>query len=176
MTLIVANARQVAAGWVLVAYACLGVIAFVGWTRYWVGPVARQRAAVAVLVLLALYSGAQGIIVQQRKSEIRRVAERRFGARATTWAALTDIGQPFTWEAIYASADTVAGDDWALPRHLRAPAVVRALQTHDGRAMAQFARFLAAEVDTSSKTVYLRDARYARMGRDGWGVVPVRID
>jgi inner membrane protein len=174
-TLVVVNAHQVAAGWVLVAYAGLCVIAVVGWLRYWVGPVARQRAALVALLLLALYSGAHGIVVQRRKSEIRRAAERRFGAGAT-WAALTNIGQPFTWEAIYASSDTVAGDDWALPRHLRVPAVVRALQTPDGRAMAQFARFLTAEVDTSSKTVYLRDARYARVGRDGWGVMRVRIE
>lgn len=175
MTVVVASAHEVAARWVLVAYAVLAVIGVIGWLRYWVGPVARQRAAVVALLLLALYSGAQGIVVQRRKSELRGVAERRFGARAT-WAALTNIGQPFTWEAISASADTVAGDDWALPRHLRAPAVVRVLQTLDGRAMAQFARFLAAEVDTSTKTVYLRDARYARIGRDGWGVVPVRIE
>lgn len=175
MTVVVVNAHEVAAGWVLVAYSVLCVIAIVGWLRYWVGPIARQRAAVVALLLLALYSGTQGIVVQQRKSEIRRVAERRFGAGAT-WAALTNIGQPFTWEAVYASADTVAGDDWDLPRHLRAPAVVRALQTPDGRAMAQFARFLAAEVDTSSKMIYLRDARYARVGRDGWGVVRVRME
>jgi hypothetical protein len=44
--------------------------------------------------------------------------------------------------------------------------------------MAQFARFLVAEVDSSgdSVTVYLRDARYARAGRGGWGVLPVRLD
>jgi hypothetical protein len=49
-------------------------------------------------------------------------------------------------------------------------------QTREGRAMAQFARFLAAEVDTSSATIYLWDARYARGSRDGWAVVKVRMD
>lgn len=175
MTFVMANAGLVAAGWVLFAYAVICVIGVVGWLHYWIGPVSRQRAAVIALLVLALYSGAQGIVVQQRKSEIRRAAERRFGAGATS-AALTNVGQPFTWEAIYASADTVAGDDWELPRNLRAPTVVRALQTPDGRAMAQFARFLAAEVDSSNTTVYLRDARYARAGRDGWGVVRVRME
>jgi hypothetical protein len=68
-----------------------------------------------------------------------------------------------------------------MPRHLDAPAVQRALHaTREGRAMAQFARFLAAEVDSSGDgvgaTVYLRDARYARVGRDGWAVVSVRLD
>jgi hypothetical protein len=140
--------------------------------------VSRQRAATVALLLLAVYSGAQGIVVQRRKAEIRREAERRFGS-GTTWAALTEIGRPFTWEAMYASRDTVAGADWALPRHLRVPAVVRALrETADGRAMAQFARFLTAEVDTAGPgtTVYLRDARYARVEREGWGVVRVRLD
>jgi hypothetical protein len=42
--------------------------------------------------------------------------------------------------------------------------------------MAQFARFLAAEVDTSSGTVYLWDARYARASRDGWAVVKIRME
>ena len=175
MTLIVVNARELAATWVLVAFAAIVVIGGAGWIRYWVGPVARQRAATVALLLLALYSGAQGLAVQGRKRDIRRAAEHRFGSDAS-WAALTDIGRPFTWEAIYASADTVAGDDWKMPRRLRVPAVTRALQTPDGRAMAQFARFLTAEVDTTSKTVYLRDARYARGDREGWGVVRVRME
>lgn len=175
MTLIVVNVRELAATWVLVAFAAIGVIGGVGWIRYWAGPVARQQAATVALLLLAVYSGAQGIAVQGRKREIRRAAEHRFGSGAS-WAALTDIGRPFTWEAIYASADTVAGDDWKMPRYLRVPAVTRALLTPDGRAMAQFARFLTAEVDTTSKTVYLRDARYARGDRDGWGVVRVRME
>jgi hypothetical protein len=41
--------------------------------------------------------------------------------------------------------------------------------------MAQFARFLAAEVDTSEATVYLWDVRFARGSRDGWAVVNVRM-
>lgn len=175
MTLVVVNAREVAAAWVLVAFAAMAVVGGVGWIRYWVGPVARQRAAMVALLLLAVYSGAQGIAVQARKGDIRREAERRFGS-GVTWAALTEIGRPFTWEAIYASGDTVAGDDWQQPRHLRTPPVARALGTPDGLAMLQFARFLTAEVDSASRTVFLRDARYARAGRTGWGVLPVRLD
>lgn len=176
MTLIVITARDAAATWVLVAYTIIGIVAVVGWMRYWVGPVARQRAAAVALLVLAVYSGAHGIAVQRRKAEIRHAAEGRFGSGAT-WAALTEVGRPFTWEAIYASGDTVAGADWALPRHLREPAVARALrETPDGRAMAQFARVLTAELDTAEQTIYLRDARYARVERGGWGVVRVRLE
>jgi hypothetical protein len=176
MTLIVFSARHIAAPWVLAAFAAIGIVAVVGWIRYWVGPVARQRAATIALLLLAVYSGAHGVVVQRRKAEIRREAERRFGSGAT-WAALTDVGRPFMWEAIYASTDTVAGMDWALPRHLEVPPVLRALhETPNGRAMAQFARFLTAAVDTTEQRIYLRDARYARVERNGWGVVRVRME
>ena len=77
---------------------------------------------------------------------------------------------------MYASADTVASDDWKVARRLREPAVVHTIQdTPDGRAIAQFARFLTAEVDTASNMIYLRDARYARVGRTGWGVTAIRM-
>lgn len=80
---------------------------------------------------------------------------------------------------MYASRDTVAGDDWRVARHLDLPVVQRALrETRAGRAMAQFARFLAAEVDATDGrvTVYLRDARYARAGRNTWAVFSVRME
>jgi hypothetical protein len=78
---------------------------------------------------------------------------------------------------MYATRDTVAGNGWAIPRQLDDPLVQQALATTPGRAMAQFARFLTGEVDSSGveTTVYLRDARYARAGREGWGVVPVTL-
>jgi hypothetical protein len=176
MTVVIALAAEIVAPWVLVAYGVLGIVAGIGWIRYWVGPVHRQRAAACALLVLAAYAGAQGVVGQRRKREIHDAATRRFGPRAT-WAALTDVGQPFTWEAVYAGADTVAGDDWRLPRHLRAPEVVRALrESKDGRAMAQFARFLTAEVDSGGKVIYVRDARYARGGRGGWGVMRIRTE
>ena len=181
MTYVVMRARaaDVVAPWVLVVYVGLSALAAVGWVRYWFGPVARRRAAAFALLILGLYAGAQGIAAQVEKAAIRRAATLRFG-RDARWAALTRAGWPFTWEAIYASHDTVAGGDWQLPRHLDAPAVQHALrETREGRAMAQFARFLVAEVDSSGGrsdvTVYLRDARYARAGRNGWAVVRVRL-
>jgi hypothetical protein len=145
--------------------------------QYWFGPIARRGVAAFALIVLAGYAAAQGIAAHFEKGAVRRAAEARFG-RTASWAALTEVGWPFTWEPVYASADTVAGDDWSLPRHLDAPPVQRALQgTREGRAMAQFARFLVADVDSSkdSVTVYLRDARYARVGRAGWAVVSVRL-
>ncbi len=175
------RAATFVAPWVLVAYTALSVVGLIGWVGYWFGPVAGRRVAGLALLVLALYAGAQGAVAQIEKAKVRRVAELRFGAGAR-WAALTRVGWPFTWEPVYASADTVAGDDWRLARHLDAPIVVRVLrETPEGRAMGQFARFLAAEVDSTggggrAATVYLRDARYARTGRDGWGVLSVRVD
>ena len=143
ITFFVARAHDVVATWVLVVYAIVCVVAAIGWTRYWFGPVGRQRAAAFALLVLVLYTGAQAVVADTRKRTIQQAAERRFGAGAS-WAALTNVGRPFTWESIYASTDTVAGDDWRLARHLRARQVQRAItQTRDGQAMAQFARFLA---------------------------------
>jgi len=174
---VVLNA-DLAARWVLVTYFALGVVAAIGWVRYWFGPVARRRVAVFALVILAAYAGAQGIVAHFEKAAIHRRAMQRFGP-AARWAPLTRIGTPFQWDEIYASPDTVAGSGWQLPRHLDAPIVQRALRdTREGRAMAQFARFLVAEVDSSGVgevTVYLRDARYARAGGRGWGVVSVSL-
>ena len=176
ITFVIFRNTSLVAPWVLVVYAALGVIGVIGWVRYWFGPVARERAAALALLILALYAGAQGIVAQHRKAQIRQEALRRFGAGAT-WAALTDIGKPFTWEAVYASADTVAGDGWRLSRNLRLRPVRHAIDsTTDGRAIAHFARFLAAEVDTTTKTIYLRDVRYARTGQDGWAVVRVKME
>ncbi len=175
ITLIIGTNASIVAPWALVAGAVLYVLGVIGWVRYWFGPVARQHSAVLALLVLALYAGAQGIVAQHRKTQIRQQALQRFGAGAT-WAALTDIGQPFTWETMLASADTVAGDGWQLPRNLKLRLVRRAIDsTTDGRAIAHFARFLAAEVDTTTKTISLWDARYARSGRGGWAVVRVTI-
>jgi membrane-bound metal-dependent hydrolase YbcI (DUF457 family) len=176
ITFLLAWRHDLVASWVLALYPIICLIALIGWIRYWFGPVARQRAAALALAVLVVYAGAQGVVAAMRKRDIRQAAQRRFGPGAS-WAALTNIGRPFTWEAIYASPDTIVGDDWRLPRHLHAREVQRALTlTRDGRAIAQFARFLAAEVDTSSKTIYLWDARYARGARDGWAVIRVRME
>lgn len=181
ISLLLVRQAELVESWVLVTYAVLCVVALIGWVRYWFGPVGRRRAAAFAALILALYAGAQGIAVQVRKREIRREAERRFGPGAQ-WAALTEVGRPFAWESVYASLDTVAGDDWRVARHLDIPVVQRALRdTREGRAMVQFARFLAADVDSTgdgrdSVIVYLRDVRYARAGRDGWAVLSVRMD
>jgi len=175
ITFLLVSRHDIVAAWVLGLCALIGVVAIVGWVLYWFGPVARQRTATLAVLLLVLYTGAHAVVATTRKRDVRQAAEHRFGA-AASWAALTNIGQPFTWEAMYASADTVASADWNVARHLREPAVVHAIQdTPDGHAIAQFARFLTAQVDTASNTIYLRDARYARTGRNGWGVAAIRL-
>ena len=176
VTLVLILNASIVAAWVFYVYGLLCVVGLIGWVRYWFGPVARQRSARIALVGLAVYAGAQGVVVQARESTIHRIAVQRFG-RDASWAALTEVGRPFTWEAVYAGPDTVAGDDWRVPRNLQVPSVQRAIEnTTDGRAIAHFARFLTAEVDSTAKTVYLRDARYARTGRTGWAAVSVRIE
>ena len=178
MTAVVVSYADTAAPWVLVVYFALCVVAVIGWARYWVGPIGRRRAAALAVLVLGVYAGAQGIVAQQEKGAVRQAATLHFGPEAR-WAPMTRIGWPFTWTPIYSSPDTVAGIDWQLPRHLDVPIVQRALrETREGRAMAQFARFLVAEVDSSGLgdvTVYLRDARYARAGRAGWGVLSVSL-
>jgi membrane-bound metal-dependent hydrolase YbcI (DUF457 family) len=173
--LLILNASIVAT-WVLVASALLCLVGLIGWVHYWFGPIARRRAAVLALALLALYTGAQGVVSELRQATIRKTAVQRFASGAT-WAALTEVGRPFTWEAMYASPDTVASGDWRVSRNLRIPVVERAIEnTSDGRAIAHFARFLAAEVDSTTKLIVLRDLRYARTGRTGWAIVAVRME
>ena len=167
--------RDLVASWVIAAYAGCCVVAAVGWVRFWFGPVLRQRAAALGLAVLIAYAGAQAIAAERYKRTVRDTAQRRFGPSAE-WAALTEIGHPFAWEPVYASHDTVASDDWSVPRHLDDRLVQRALtERAEGRAMAIFARFLTASVD-SAGTVFLRDARYARAATGGWAVVRIRMD
>lgn len=163
--------------WVKLLFAVLLVVGGVGWVRHWFAGPARRRGSALAVVVLALYAALQGGVSLWVKANVRRQAQARFGP-AADWAALTVIGHPFSWEPIYASADTVVGPAWAMPRELKQPLVQRALHdTREGRAMAQFARFLTAEVDSSDRgvTIYLRDARYALTEREGWGVAAVRV-
>ncbi|MGH7569346.1 MAG: metal-dependent hydrolase [Gemmatimonadales bacterium] len=164
---------DVTATWVRIACLLLLGLGVAGWIGHWFGVAQCRRAAVYAVALLAVYAGAQGAVSLPVKAATRREAHARFGAGAQ-WAALTQVGRPFTWERVYASADTVAGRDWRLPRRLDHPVVRRAVQTVEGRAMAHFARLLVAEIASDSATVYLMDARYARDPRAGFGVVSVR--
>lgn len=166
-----------AASWLRWLCPTMVTIGAVGWVRHWFGVVARRRVAALSLVVLVAYAAAQALASVSAKRAVHRSAVARFGASAA-WAALTRVGTPFEWEPMYASRDTVAGQGWALPRHLDDPRVLRALQeTSAGRALAGFARFLVVEVDSGPRgvTVTLRDARYARTGTQGWGVVTVPL-
>jgi hypothetical protein len=78
-----------------------------------------------------------------------------------------------------ASPDSVAGPGWAVPRRLDDPMVRGALETPSGRAIAQFARFLVATVDSSGgdRRVTLWDARFHRTApmRSGFAAVVIPI-
>jgi inner membrane protein len=166
------------AGWIKAGWVVASVVAGVGWVRHWFGPARARRAAAAAVVLLTLYAGAQAAASLPVKASLREAAARRFGPVAT-WAALTIPGRPFVWERLVAGPDTVAGDGWAVARHLDHPVVDRALrETAGGRAMTAFARFLAAEVDSTVRppAVRFRDVRYAQPGEDGWASITVRLD
>lgn len=168
---------DVVAGWVRGTGFAILAVGAVGWVRHWFGFAQRSRAAAFALSLLALYAGAQAIASLPVKAAIRRAATVRFGAGAQ-WAALTRVGMPFQWNAMLASPDTVAGSGWAIPRRLEDPRVRWALREEPGaRTFAEFARFLAAEVDSgpAGVEVTLRDARFALPPATGWGVVTVRL-
>ncbi len=82
-------------------------------------------------------------------------------------------------EALSASTDSAAGRGWAVARHLDHPAVRAALDTPQGHAIAQFARFLAAAVDSSDggMRVSLWDVRYHAPGSGAscWAAVQVQL-
>ncbi len=163
------------APWLKAAWVALALVGAVGWIAHWFGVAGGRRAAGYALVGLAVYAAAQYGAGVPTKSAARREAEARFGPGAR-WAALTVVGRPFTWEPMFASTDTVAGPDWSRARHLDRPEVQRALRdTRDGRAIGRFARFLTADVDSSGArpVITLRDARFARFGRDSWATVVV---
>ena len=164
--------------WVRVATVVFAAVGVVGWMRHWFGVAGRRRAAGYGLVVLAAYIAAHAAVSVPVKAQIRAAAIQRFGPDAS-WAALTILGRPFRWEAVSASRDSVAGQGWVLARHLDHRAVRAALLTPQGRAIAQFARFLAAAVDSSGGgvRVSLWDVRYhgPGSGAAGWANVQVRL-
>lgn len=165
------------ATWIKLGWVVASLVAAVGWVQHWLGPARAPLTAAVAVGLLALYAAVQAAAVVPVKHELGSVARQRFGPQAT-WAALTIPGRPFHWNLLLAGADTVAGSGWAVPRHLDAPLVRRALrETDGGRAIQAFARFLAADVDSSvhPPAVHLRDVRYARPGSDGWASVTVTL-
>src|SRR5574341_2396343 len=167
-----------AAPWLKAVCAAWLAVGAIGWVRNWFGEAGARPVAAGAIAVLAVYAGAQGIASLPEKAAIHRQAVARYGPDAR-WAALTVIGHPFTWEAVYADRDSVAGDGWAAARHVDVPIVRRAVrESPDGRAIARFARFLAADVDSSGPAVrmYLRDARYQPVGRTGWATVSVTME
>jgi len=166
------------AWWVQVVTILAAVVGLVGWERHWFGVAGRRRAAAYGLLVLALYVGASAAVATVVKRYAKAAAVKRFGPDAR-WAALTVVGRPFHWQMIAASSDSVAGADWAFPRRLDDPAVQAALETPSGRAIAQFARFLVATVESrgGDRQVALWDARYHRTPplQNGFAAVVVPV-
>jgi len=178
VTTLVVWRRDLVVWWVQLAMVGCAAVGVMGWTRHWFGVAGRRRAAAYGLVVLAAYAAANAGVSVAAKAQARGAAIQRFGPDAR-WAALTLVGHPFRWEALSASTDSVAGRGWAVARHLDQPTVRAALITSQGRAIAQFARFLAAAVDSSDGgvRVTLWDARYHApgSGAPGWATVQVRL-
>ena len=169
--------RDGVASWLRLTCVVLVEVGVLGWIRHWFGWGRRRHVAVLALVVLALYTAAQAVASVPVKAAAQRDAMRRFGTSAQ-WATLTEVGYPFTWTTVIASTDSVAGTTWTVPRHLEDPAVREALRVSPpARALQGFARFLAAEVDSSSHParVTLRDVRYALPPSGGWAVVTVSL-
>ena len=169
--------RDGVASWLRLTCVVLVEVGVLGWIRHWFGWGRRRHVAVLALVVLALYTAAQAVASVPVKAAAQRDAMRRFGTSAQ-WATLTEVGYPFTWTTVIASTDSVAGTTWTVPRHLEDPAVREALRVSPpARALRGFARFLAAEVDSSSHParVTLRDVRYALPPSGGWAVVTVSL-
>src|SRR2546429_2265839 len=147
-TLVLWRGHDLVVWWVRVGMVGCTAVGVIGWMRPWFGVAGRRRAAVYGLLLLGAYAATSAGASAAAKADARAAATRRFGPDAR-WAALTIVGRPFRWEALSASTDSVAGRGWAVARHLDHPAVRAALVTSPGRAIAQFARFLAGAVDSS---------------------------
>lgn len=164
--------------WVQVVTLLAAGVGLVGWERHWFGVARSRRAAAYGLLILTLYVGASAAVATVVKRHARATAVQRFGPDAR-WAALTVVGRPFQWQVIVASSDSVAGADWAFARRLDDPAVRAALDTRSGRAIAQFARFLVAAVESrgGDRQVTLWDARYHRTPplQNGFAAVVVPV-
>lgn len=160
--------------WVKPACVLLGLIGIVGWHRHWVGVRGRRVGAALGMAVVVLYTLAQGAASVPAKRAAARTARGRFGPGAQ-YAALTMPGRPFQWRPIYANQDTVAGPGWVEARNLELPAVRQAILTEDGHAVAQFARFLVARVEShqGETDVTLCNARCN--GRRGFSTVTVTV-
>lgn len=168
------------ARWLDLACALLLAAVVIGWVRHWSGVAGRRRIAVQAIAVLAAYTVAQATVSIPVRGKVRAAAAAHFG-REAHWAVLTVIGHPFTWDGVYANHDSVIGPGWQAARHLDLEVVRRAMvRSKDAQAIVTFARFLAAEVDSSERpvVVFLRDARYRPrpVRRSGFAGVAVPME
>src|SRR2546422_4158281 len=148
-TLVLWRGNDLVAWWVQLGIVGCAAAGVVGWMRHWFGVAGRRRAAGYGLVVLVAYAAATAGGSVAAQAQARAAPEQRVGPHAR-WAAPPIVGRPLRWEALSASTDSVAGRGGAVARHLDHPAVRAALITSQGRAIVQFARFLAAAGDSGN--------------------------
>ncbi len=148
----------------------------------------RKLAAGALMATLIYWSGLA--VVHHVALKRVRTRSRAFAA-ATHQAALPRLATPIRWdglfetsEAIYYTVVSVLSNPSMVapmkryPKRLDEPIIRQALRTCAGATMIEFSRYLYADVEPegSGYRVILRDARYARERRFGFGVVTVSVE
>ncbi len=142
-------------------------------------PALACRLALVALVLYGL------LLAVSHQGALARIAresgELLGGARARSIAALPVPANPFRWVGIVEAPELLfikTGAAWIrLPRRLDEPAV-RSVRAHcAGAALFRFYRFPVADVEPSGAgfEVVLRDARYRREGRSGFGAAALAL-
>jgi len=134
------------------------------------------------LVTLVLYGLLLSVSHQHALAGIERESGGLLGgARARSIAALPVPANPFRWLGIVEAPELLfikTGAAWTrLPRRLDEPAV-RSVRAHcAGAALFRFYRFPVADVEPSGGgfEVVLRDARYRREGRSGFGAAALAL-
>lgn len=163
----------------------LGLVWYARWRR--IHRRGRKLAAGALMATL-LYWG--GLAVAHHVA-VKRVRTRSRAFAATHPAALPRLATPIRWdglfetpEAIYYTVVSLFSNPSSIApvkrylKRLDDPVVRRALRTCAGATMIAFSRYLYADVEPegSGYRVILRDARYARERRLGFGVVTVSVE
>jgi len=181
--------RQPPLGFAWLWLMLLGVIVYARWRgiqRY------GAKLAVGSLIVTAGYwatlAAAHAIAVRQ----VEAASHLAVPAEITTrHAALPRPATPLTWDGLFESSREVfygvvsitsgPGRDWSVkrfPKRLDDPLVRQALNTCAGATMLIFARYPFAEVERNENgyTIILRDARYEREQKSGFGAMAITVN
>jgi len=195
MTLIVLGAhlaltleRQQPVGLAWLWLSLLGVIIYARWHglhRH--GAKLAVGALIATVAYWAMLGIAHTVALRYVQAASRVVAP---DDATTKHAALPRPATPLRWDGFFetsrdvfygdVSITSVPGPDWSMkryPKKLDDPIVRQAVNTCAGATMLVFARYPFAEVErhVPGYTVILRDARYERERRSGFGVTAISL-